>query len=167
MKNIQNFLEESRGLVLGFNNFIKSNNLENLIVADHMCYKCKSSESYEEWRRLFDFNSKNIFQSIISDRRIALVTFKNPIQTIIGEIKYLELCDYKKGQVGGDFFDHIEIVPIHMQVEELVELLKNKGVLLEKVERPHHTTFDILLGSHNVKLSNELLINKIKRDEFI
>lgn len=162
MKTIGNFLEESKEIVNKFNDFILENdldnNLKNICLVDHICYKCESSQSFEEWRKVFENNSKFIYQAIIAERRIVLVGFLEPIKTVLGDINYLELSDQKPDNSQKESFDHIEILSKDHKnkgsYEDFVKIfdkLKNEGVIkMKKTERPHHTTFDIELGKYNV-----------------
>jgi hypothetical protein len=133
---------------------------------DHICYKCGSTEDFERIRAIFESESHFIYQSIISKRRIAIVKFKKGIDTILGPIYYLELSDQKPdgSQVNG--FDHIEIFPTTGSVEELSDHISGKGITVVKVERPHHTTYDLEIGEgYAIKLTTEPLVEKIKREE--
>ena len=80
-------------------------------TADHICYKCESSEEFESMRKMFESSSVFIYQSIISQRRIAIVKFLEPIQTSLGPIWFLELSDQKPDGSQKSEFDHIEIYP--------------------------------------------------------
>ena len=135
-------------------------------IADHICYKCNSSEEFDYLRKLFETNCSFIYQSIISSRRIAIIKFLQPIKSLLGDISFLELSDQKPdgSQISG--FDHIEIYPIRGTMEELSNHLEQKGAQVEKIIRPHHTTFDLTIyGSFKVRIEPEPLIQKIVRDE--
>lgn len=165
---IEEFYLESNRLVEKFNSFVDRNKLQDYTLADHICYKCGDSKTFESIRKILENESAFIYQSIISKRRISIIKFKNGIETALGPIFYLELSDQKPdgSQLSG--FDHIEIYPKGISYEELIKRLENSGEKLVKVERPHHTTYDIVLeGNLSVKLSQEPLINKIKREEMI
>lgn len=136
--------------------------------SDHICYKCGSSEEFETMRKMFETESVFIYQSIISKRRIAIVKFVSPIKTTLGEIWFLELSDQKPDGSQTSGFDHIEIYPKAGSMEQLAEALSEKGFALEKIERPHHTTFDgYLVGDFKVRLEPEALVEKIKREEML
>ena len=135
-------------------------------VADHICYKCGSSEEFESIRKLFESESAYIYQSIISNRRIAFVKFTKAIPTALGDIWFLELSDQKPDGSQKSEFDHIEIYPTAGSMKGLVGDLESKGVLIEKIVRPHHTTFDLIIeGSFKVRIEPEPLVTKIVRDE--
>jgi len=134
--------------------------------ADHIGYRCGDQKEFEELRALFENESAYLFQSIISGRRIAVIKLLHPLQSAIGEIRYLELADQKpdKSQVSG--FDHIELYPRERTVEELVKDFSAAGFVFDKVERPHHTTYDhSLIEGFKVRLESEPLIEKIKTKE--
>lgn len=136
--------------------------------ADHICYKCGSAEEFEALRKMFEGESAFIYQSIISKRRIAIVKFVAPIQTALGEIWFLELSDQKPDGSQTSGFDHIEIYPNEESMEQLADDLGTKGFTLEKIERPHHTTFDgFIVNDFKVRLEPEALVVKIKREEML
>ena len=166
MISLDSFYENSSGIVEHFNEFILKHNLHNLVQVDHVCYKCESGEQFESIRRLFESSSEFIYQSIISKRRIAIVKFKKGVETSIGTIMYLELSDQKPDGSQKDGFDHIEIIPLTESIQSFAEKLSSEGENISKVERPHHTTYDLEVGNgFSIKLSAEPLIGKIKREE--
>lgn len=135
-------------------------------VADHICYKCGSSEEFEALREVFESDSVFIYQSIISARRIAIIKFSKPITSDLGDIWYLELSDQKPdgSQISG--FDHIEIYPREGSMDSFALHLQKQGMSLEKTVRPHHTTYDGFLSEvFKVRLGPDALIEKIKREE--
>lgn len=141
-------------------------NIQLKATADHICYKCSSAEEFEQLRALFEQQSTFIYQSIISQRRIAVIKFLHPLSTAWGEIWYLELSDQKPDGSQASGFDHIELYPAVGSVEELVASLEQQGVVLEKTVRPHHTTFDLTIGEgFKLRLEPEPLVEKIQRDE--
>ena len=61
--DIKAFLSEAGRSVEKFNDFAKSRKLSGIgraIIADHICYKCGSSESFEALRRVFESYSDYI-----------------------------------------------------------------------------------------------------------
>ncbi len=135
-------------------------------TADHLCYKCGSPREFEALRSLFEGESAYLYQSLISRRRIAVIKFLRPVTTALGDIWFMELSDQKPdgGQVSG--FDHIEIYPTSGTVEALAAALEAKGTAFEKVFRPHHTTYDAVIGgTFKVRLEPEALIQKIAATE--
>lgn len=134
--------------------------------ADHLCFKCGDSREFENWRSTFEGDSRFVYQSIISQRRIAIIKFKQPLPTILGDIWFLELSDQKPDGSQTSGFDHIEIFPTRGSVEDLVATLELKNIELMKNERPHHTTYDVIIsGRFTVRLEPEALIEKITRME--
>ena len=163
---VAQFFEAARKDVDNFNTWVEK--FAPAAKADHICYKCSSSEEFEQLRALFEGSSAFIYQSIISHRRIAIVKFLEPLPTTLGDISFLELSDQKPdgSQVSG--FDHIEIYPTAGTMDSLADSLVSKGFAFEKVVRPHHTTYDgFLEGNFKVRLESEALIEKIKLTEFI
>ncbi len=164
-QTLDEFIHESEKIVSVFNSFAQKNNLAGKVVADHICYKCGSSESFERLRALFEKESEFIYQSIISERRIAIIKFKEGIETNLGLVMFLELSDQKPDGSQNEGFDHIEVYPVSSTYEELVSLLEQTETVI-KVERPHHTTHDIRLeGGFIFRCEHEPLLEKIKREE--
>ncbi|MSR84990.1 hypothetical protein EXS71_00920 [Candidatus Uhrbacteria bacterium] len=163
-KTIQEFFDGAQDGLMAFQ--VWSDRFAPSAVADHICYKCADLGEFEQVRALFEKDSEFIYQSIISHRRIAYIKFLQPIQTLLGEIHYLELADQKPDGSQTSGFDHIEIYPLSGTVEEFVADLASKGMMFEKIERPHHTTFDATItGTFKVRIEPEVLIEKIKREE--
>jgi predicted metalloenzyme YecM len=165
MMNLQDFYKESSLIVETFNAFLLAQELVERAAADHICYKCESSTSFETTRALLETESEYIFQSIISGRRIAIVRLKQGIETALGTIHFLELSDQKPVGTQSEGFDHIEVYPVGRTYEDMVSELEQSNNVI-KVERPHHTTHDIALdGGFIFRCTREPLIEKIKRDE--
>lgn len=166
MRSISDFYKESVLLIQEFNNFARQYELMGHAKADHLCFKSGSKEVFEEMRAILEPESVFVYQPYISGRRIAVIKLKKSFETNLESVSVLELSDQKpnKSQVTG--FDHLEIYPTMGTYEGLVAHLEHKGVLLEKKERPHHTTHEASLSAqYNIKLTREPLIEKIKRDE--
>lgn len=151
---------------MAFNAFAQEHGLASRAAADHICYKCGSSARFEELRRSFETDSAFVYQSIIAKRRIALIRFRDPVETALGPITLLELSDQKPDNSQTDGFDHIEIYPTQGSTDDLVAHLQSRGVAMETVVRPHHTTHDIRLpGNFLVRIEDEPLLTKVKREE--
>lgn len=135
--------------------------------ADHLCYKCGSTQEFEQLRAMFEQESAFIYQSVISQRRIAIVAFREPIGTALGDIRFLELSDQKPDSSQDSGFDHIEIYPNSGTMDALADTLESKGTTFTKIERPHHTTYDAVIDgkSFKVRLEPEALLAKIKKEE--
>jgi hypothetical protein len=89
-----------------------------------------------------------------------------PIGSALGGIWFLELADQKPDFSQTSGFDHIEIYPTDCSVDALVASVESYGVELKKIERPHHTTFDITIGDDfKVRLECGPLVEKIKVNE--
>lgn len=163
-ENLSMFFADTQAPLDAFNLWLEK--ASPRAASDHICYKCGDASEFEHLRALFEVESSYIYQSIISKRRIAIIKFLKPLKTLCGDILFLELSDQKpdKSQTSG--FDHIEIYPTEGTVEELVADLTSKGTVFQKVERPHHTTYDsVLFGDFKVRIEAEALIQKIKMTE--
>jgi predicted metalloenzyme YecM len=101
------FFEGSLTSITVFDDFIQKHSLAGKAQADHICYKCESGASFEAIRTLFEDESEFIYQSIISQRRIAYIRFKNEVATALGSIRFLELSDQKPDNSQKEGFDHI------------------------------------------------------------
>ena len=165
MKEVEDFYEEAQKYIRLFNSFAKKHSLSGDALADHICYKCGSEESFEYLRALFEDNSEYIYQSIIAGRRIAYIKFKKGIKTELGTINFLELSDQKPDGSQKDGFDHIEVYATAYSCDDMVKKLGGSEKII-KVERPHHTTHDIDIGEGFLFRATEgALIEKIKSSE--
>ena len=154
------------------NNFGKfcEDNKVNLggIQIDHICYKCESSEEYEYLRKMFEFEDRFIYQSIISKRRISYIGFNEPLYSICGNIYYLELSDQKLDKSQQSKCDHIEPVPNGISYLEMLRRFSIENLTVEENIKPHHSTHDIVFTNGvKIKLSHGKLIDKIYREELI
>lgn len=167
MSNLESFYSEASGLISKFDMFVEAHALQGLAVSDHIGFKCASKDIFEHMREMLEPESHFIYQSFISRRRIAIIKLKEPIETNLGPISVLELSDQKPDGSQSTGFDHIEFYPTS-DYDSLIEKLQGQGAALEKVERPHHTTYDINLDAgHKLKVTREPLIEKIRRDEMV
>lgn len=109
----------------------------NNISIDHICYKCASSEEFEKLRNEFEFKDRFVYQAIISSRRIAYIGMQDPLNSYLGEVYFLELCDQKSdgSQIGG--VDHIELIPKEIDYSELVNRFNKNGLIIKKIN--NHT----------------------------
>ena len=162
--SIEAFFAEARRWVEVFDRWVEQYQPE--ATADHICYKCSSSDEFESMRAMFEMNSGFMYQSMITGRRIAIVQFQESMKTSLGPIRFLELSDQKPDGSQKSEFDHIEIYPTSGSMTELASALELKGVVGERIVRPHHTTFDVFIEeAFKVRLEDEALIEKIKREE--
>ena len=163
--DIEQFYIEGKAALEKLDVFFCEIGLIGLVVADHICFKCESSSEFESMRKMFESHSSYFFQSIISQRRIAVVKFLKSFEMVVGPIAVLELSDQKPDASQKSGFDHIEIYPINKTVEDVVKFLEEKGIVVEKESKPHHTTWDFFVDGFRVRIEEEPLIEKIKREE--
>jgi predicted metalloenzyme YecM len=167
MTSISEFYSGAEKFITRFNVFAEKHDLVGRAKADHICYKCDSTESFEERRALFEHESLFVYQSIISNRRIAYIGFKKGIETVLGTIMYLELSDQKIDGSQKEGFDHIEVYPTALSYEDMVHELSVTEKVVH-VARPHHTTDDIdIVDGFLLRCTQGPLIEKIKEDEFV
>ena len=166
MMTLDQFLLQAKEKIAIFNTFISTHQLENMIIADHIVYKCASSEYFETIRRLLEAHADYVYQSVISERRIAVIKLTQPVITECGTMRFLELADQKPDGSQQNGFDHLECYPTQNTVEEIVTYFADKEISVNKVVRPHHTTYDTSLADNfKLRLETEPLINKIVREE--
>ena len=167
METIEDFYRESEKFVRLFNSFVTKHSLVGQAQADHLCYKCGSKESFESMREMFENESKYVYQSIISKRRIAIIRFKKGIETSLGVINFLELSDQKPDNSQHDSFHHIEVYAAGQSYDDMVKGFEVSEKVI-KIERPHHTTHDIDIGNGFLFRCTQVpLIEKIKESEMV
>ncbi|MEK7459098.1 MAG: VOC family protein [Patescibacteria group bacterium] len=164
--DVRSFFDGAVASIAAFDDFSVGHQLIERATADHICYKCGSTASFEALRAMCEGESAFVYQSIIASRRIAIIRFRTPIKTALGDINVLELSDQKPDGSQVDRFDHIEIYPTHGSTNELVEYLRSKNVIIDTANRPHHVTHDLVLANgFKVRIEDEPLLEKIKREE--
>lgn len=148
--------------------FFAKQQLVGVVHIDHIGYKCASVEEFEVLRRILEPESVFMYQSVISQRRIAIIKLKTGFPTALGVCAYLELSDQKPDMSQASGFDHAEVYPIAGTEDALAARLAQGGSVLHKVVKPHHATHNIDLGAKFVlKVCAEPLIEKIKREEMM
>lgn len=166
LESAQELLEKVKPYLVQVDDFCKEYELIDKVQADHCGLKCSTKEVYESQRKLFEYTSRFVYQSIISQRRISIIGLGNGLTSAIGEYNYLELSDQKPDGTQKDRFDHCEVVPVGISYDELIAFLKERGVILKETVKLHHTTYDTVLPSgFIIKFSREMLVDKIKREE--
>jgi len=164
---LQEFFEAAKPSINLFDSFVDKYELKGRVRADHICYKCNSSSSFEEIRALFESHSTFLYQSIISGRRIAYIKMQEGIECSLNTIYFLELSDQKPDGSQREGFDHIEVYPTGSTYEEMVQKFHETEKVIH-VERPHHTTDDIDIGNNFLfRCTRGPLIEKIKTVEFL
>lgn len=165
IKTLEDFYAGATPFVRLFDAFVEKNGLETKAQADHICYKCDSSDSFEYLRRLFEPVAPYLYQALIAGRRIAVIRLPRPIPTLLGPIHFLELSDQKPDNSQTNRFDHIEAYPVSWSYDELVSHIAERETVV-KADRPHHPTHDIVIGdSFLFRCTREPLIEKIIREE--
>ncbi len=168
ISSLSDFYSHARDLVSAFDSFVEKHSLQSRVKADHFCYKCSDAEIFESVRRILENESIFIYQSIISQRRIAIIKLKRGIETSAGILDVLELSDQKPDNSQKNSFDHVEIYPINETYEELISSVASNGEDIIEVKRPHHTTHDLALTEQfSLKFTRGPLIEKIKKEEML
>lgn len=164
---IEDFYASAQPYIELFNTFVEKHALIGKAAADHINYKCDSAETFEHMRALFEHDSEYIYQSIISNRRIALIKLRRSIPTALGPIHLLELSDQKSDHSQTNKFEHIEAYPLAESYEQFVQSFAATETLIPH-DRVHHSTQDIDMGSGFLfRCTPGPLIEKIKTGEMI
>lgn len=163
----EQFYQECKHTLNNVGIFFEQHQLLSQIQFDHIGFKCSSAQEFETMRKVFESGSDYIFQSIISNRRIAIIKLSSPIQTAFGVISILELSDQKPDQSQKSGFDHLEVYPVEGSVERLVQFIEEKGIEIKKEVKPHHTTWDFFVDMFKVRIEPGALIEKIKQEEMV
>jgi predicted metalloenzyme YecM len=159
------FFSQAAPLIAALNSLAVKHSLTTIAQADHIGFKCGSRAEFEAIRTMLERESVFIYQSIISNRPIAIIKLNQPLTTDLGSLNYLELSDQKPDNSQTTGFDHVEITPKHISYQELVARLQQAGEPFIEKARPHHTTFDLKLGAGTIRLEPEPLMEKIKKQE--
>ncbi len=163
--SLEKFVEHAQESLVAFNEFATKHSFAGRTAADHICYKCGSTEVFENIRSLLEHESKYLYQSIISGRRIAYIKFKAPIPSTLGDIWFLELSDQKPDGSQVDGFDHVEVYPTTMSYDEMIAELEKTETVKHAV-RPHHTTHDIdITPTFLFRCEPGPLIEKIQKEQ--
>ncbi len=145
-------------------------------AADHIGWKCGCNNEYEKMRRMFEQDSRFIYQSMVSGRRIAIIRLAQGIPTSLGAMHVVELSDQKPDGSQRSGFDHVEIRSLWGKdgARELAQRIVARGFVCAKVMRPHHVTHDIEMVRlddsrllFKVRIEDEALLDKIRRDEML
>jgi predicted metalloenzyme YecM len=164
-QTISDFYVEAEKAIVSFNAFAAQHALVTRASADHICFKCDSREVFEHIRSMFETESRFIYQSIISGRRIVYLKFKKPIASALGDIWFLELSDQKPDRSQVNCFDHVEVYAHAMSYDDMVSELEKTEKLI-KVERPHHTTHDVQVTPDFLfRCTQGPLIEKIQKEQ--
>lgn len=148
------------------NIFADQYSLGELFQGDHLGYDCSSPEEFEEIRKYFEIHCQYLYQSIIADRLIALIRLTDPFSTSFGPIHFLELADQKKDLSQKSGFEHIEVCVKEKSLEEVLQILEQKGIPFQRAEKPHRVTWNRRISSDFIlKIEPNFLLEKIKREE--
>lgn len=144
--------------------------LQRLLQADHIAYKCADRAEFEEIRGLFEHEGASFWNAQVSGRSIAYIFLPKPLQTIIGEIRYLELSDQKPDGSQGSGFDHIEVYPSDSACSQDWIVARLNEINISEIRftnRPHHPTWDLTIseGGLELRLEKEPLIRTIVERE--
>ena len=166
IRTIEEFYLGAEKVIEEFDVFAERSKAQNLIMVDHICYKCASTTTYEQLRSMFEFHSYYIYQSFISDRRIAYIRLMRDIPTKLNSIGFLELSDQRPDGSQIEGYDHIEIYPPNMDSHQCLVTKLAAMENLRKVVRPHQVTYEVTLTENfHIKCATGPLLNKIITQE--
>lgn len=163
----EQFIEEAQSYLRLCEQFLAQYGLEDEVVVDHICYKCKSSAEYGRMRTLLETNPPSLYfyQVYLAKRRVAYLKLHNGLPIKGGTVNFIELADKKPAGEDVLGFHHAELYPVRKTYKWLLKKLQDQGVDLVLKERPHHTTHDIISGKFIIRLTDKPLIHKIIKDE--
>lgn len=164
MNTAESFFAQTKETIDLFNEWIKP--FVSQARADHIGYKCETTEEFERLRALLEPSSSFLYQSFISGRRIAFFKFRPALFTVAGDVCFLELSDQKPDGSQKSGFDHLELYPLTGSVELLVKVFEANRYPFTQAVRPHHTTYDRKLTQvFTMRIEPEPLLEKIVRQE--
>src|SRR3989344_481697 len=150
IRSYEQFIEEVQPYLRLCEQFLIQYGLEDEVVVDHICYKCKSSAEYGRMRALLETNPPSLYfyQVYLASRRVAYLKLEGGLlyKAWPGRINFIELADKKPAKEDVLGFHHAELYPVRKTYKWLLKKLQGQGVDLVLKERPHHTTHDILSG---------------------
>lgn len=135
------------------------------IVADHICYNCENSARYAEYFEAYNECAVLEDESIIGGRKIAYFRLKSRIDTIVGDIIYIELCDQKPDGSQREGVDHVEAYV--RSNADLIKIVAGLDEVKPVVKKPRGDSFVYvfpLAPSFNLILTEIPLILKIEAD---
>lgn len=141
--------------------------LQGKARVDHICFKCESSEVYNQVWSLLRRHSIYLYESTLAERQVGYIHLRAGKPTVLGVIDHLELSDVKPGKTQKSHCHHIEIMPAGTtSYDDLVEIFRTAGKKIEVNDAPHHKTHDVLLqDDFRIRLTRAPLLDKIKEEE--
>jgi predicted metalloenzyme YecM len=163
--DFEKFSADAQRVIKLFNQFVFARQLDGKALPDHICYRCASSEEFEEIRFILEPHAEFLYQSLIAGRRIAYVKLRVPFKTRLGDIWFVELSDQKPDNSQTSGFQHIEIFSRSFSYEALVARFQSSSGAIASA-RPHHQTFDVpITDTFQIRVEPGPLIEKIKTEE--
>ncbi|MEN9582403.1 MAG: YecM protein [Candidatus Parcubacteria bacterium] len=154
--NLLNAFTEVRGLI----DFSE-------LITDHICYRCGSNKSFKELYEAYCERAALIDVSQFGGRSIAYFLLNSHFDTkMLGDIRYLELCDQKLDGSQVEGFEHVEVYPRNVgHMNSIIAGLRKTDNVVVKV-RPGRTTYDIRVTMGlTFTIEPEPLIEKIMREK--
>ncbi len=163
--NLVKFNASAKETLREFDEIVSSYLFLKNALPDHICYKCSTHQEFLEIKEFLEKEGLFNYQTEISGRQIATIKLKTPFTCSLGKIYVLELSDQKpdNSQVSG--WDHLEVRHTDNDYDYLVQSATDQNLIIEKKERPHHATHEVVL-CNNFKLvfTREFLVEKIRRE---
>ena len=137
----------------------------NDVQLDHVGYRCESAAVFENLRAECE-KERFIYQSEISQRRIAIIGLAEPLKGLFWQTSILELSEPKPGVSESSCADHAELYSPSLNYTQLRQYIEGSGIVLIEKQRPHHTTFQCTIdGGITIKLTQQRLVEKFYAEE--
>jgi hypothetical protein len=165
ISSLEQYFRQGSAHVATFNAFVVKERIAERIRADHVCYRCDSSTLYDHVRRLFEMESRFIYQSLLGGRRVAYISTLRSFETEAGPLRFLQLTDARPQHCDKAQFHHVEAYPTDGNYDLLIsELGTRVNMTLDR--RDHHVTHDVVLdGGLILRLTRWPFLERIKVDE--
>ncbi len=172
ISKLDDFYFEAARIMESFRFFVDKYGLKCQAKADHMGYCCATAASFETIRGLFEKENR-IVQSIISERRVALIQIRKQLITPLGRVSLIELLDQRPDFSQSEGFRYIGAVPVlnlragsnEASYAELAHFIRSKGLILKEVNEPLYPTLDVEVEKgFSFKLTREPLLECALRE---
>lgn len=156
-----------RDTIRAFDVFCADHLLEGLCDVDHVCINCSSSATYDATREYFEKRAVFVYQSMVHGRRISIARLNDPFPTNMGFIHFVEIADQNEHRDQVDGIDHIEVVPKNLSYDQLISIIREKGIPLVGRKRADFFMYETDTTHLTIKFAPTSLIQKIKTQEMV
>lgn len=131
---------------------------------DHLCYRSKTSESYQQAQEFVSAFAELLIESEVSGRLISTFQLRSPVKFRNWTIHLVELPAPKASKQCADGFEHIEVV-CDVSFQALEEKYKHLTLDLSGLKKEINKEFEICLGKRNVKFHHMSLLQVIEMEK--